>query len=169
MLDNNSGSDKIPTAPNSSTSSNPEASALNLQEFKKAHLERHTQFILFDPEGRILESCNTLLDLDGVNLNVFDLFPLLGDSREILSMLRTRDKSLVYPAVELALGSPAVEGDTAGEDEERVLDLRLKAIEGTGAWRGVLIMHDNTEVYDAIMRIRKRTEKAEDRVLKVVR
>ncbi|MEM6345221.1 MAG: hypothetical protein AAF927_15125 [Bacteroidota bacterium] len=77
---------------------------MSLKEHKYQLLNRYHQIIIFDLEGKLLDSCNSMIDLKQLpNQNVFDQWPVLESVRPALHQLEDLEVPFRLPAVELSL------------------------------------------------------------------
>lgn len=59
-----------------------------LTKYQLTHLSRNTQFVLFDTEGKLLESCDSLFKTQSLdNKAIFEWFPFLEGISDVLQMM----------------------------------------------------------------------------------
>ncbi len=73
-----------------------------LQKFKSQFNPSGYQFVLLDNQGIIVESCNTLFNLDFYQgLSAFTFIPFLESIQETLIEMNVTDKPLYFPRLDI--------------------------------------------------------------------
>lgn len=73
---------------------------------KNKYLASTIQIVLFSNEGILLDTCNTLLDIQILkNKSLWEQFPMLESIHPVLSSLKIEDKEMYFPRVELDFNS----------------------------------------------------------------
>ncbi|MFK7899370.1 MAG: hybrid sensor histidine kinase/response regulator [Cyclobacteriaceae bacterium] len=70
---------------------------MDLSKLKTAYFEDKSQFVLFEQDGGIKDSCNSLIELD-LSTSLYDQMPLIDSIKETFKTLPT-DEELNYPCV----------------------------------------------------------------------
>jgi len=114
------------------------------KDLKYQFLNRYHQVVIFDLEGNLLDSCNSMIDLQKLpTQNVFDQWPVLESIREALTQLEELEIPFRLPAVELSL--PELKG---------IFDFEFSAHpdqEGHIVW----LLIDQTRIYRYFRRVQQ--------------
>lgn len=104
-----------------------------LSEFKQQRLRKVFQFVLFDEQGVILCSDNTLVDLsEQINQSVYTIFPFLESIRDAIENPKTEEEVL-FPRLEI----PFI-------DREGIYDYAFRRVRLQGEVFFFWVVQDNT-------------------------
>ncbi|WP_299457284.1 ATP-binding protein [uncultured Microscilla sp.] len=120
----------------------------NLDIYKARYLADRCQFILFTPEGKLVQTCNTLLDLNGyLNQSIFSVFPFLESLQDTLALLEPGQSPLEFPRLE---------NFVSGIDTSfKVLDCRIECILNNQVPTLLLVIEHHPDAYQYIFQIQQ--------------
>ena len=114
------------------------------RELKLHLLDKLAQVVVFDREGKILESCHSLINFGGlIGKSAYDTFPILGSMREVIRSLAVAGKPMSIPRVELAF-----RGLTG------VFDFELYVHPDNDDWV-IWFLIDQTQIYEYLRKIQQ--------------
>ena len=77
---------------------------MKISELKLAVLGQLAQVIVFQRDGKIVDSCHGLVDISSlIGKSAFEVFPLLGSISEVLASFTLDSPPMKLPAVEFQL------------------------------------------------------------------
>jgi signal transduction histidine kinase/DNA-binding response OmpR family regulator len=120
----------------------------NIDIYKARYLADRCQFILFTSEGKLIQTCNTLLDLNAyINQSIFTVFPFLESLKDTLALLEPGQPPLEFPRLE-GLGSNI-------ETSFKVLDCRIECIINNQVPTLLLVLEHNPDAHQYIFQIQQ--------------
>lgn len=93
----------------------------NLDIYKAHYLAHRCQFILFTKEGKLMQTCNTLVHINAhLHQSIYPVFPFLESLRDALEVLQPGDPPIEFPRLEHFINGI--------ETDYKVLDCRIECI-----------------------------------------
>lgn len=93
----------------------------NLDTYKARYLAHRCQFILFTKDGKLMQTCNTLVDISAyLHQSIYPVFPFLESLRDALEVLQPDDSPIEFPRLEHFINGI--------ETNYKVLDCRIECI-----------------------------------------
>lgn len=120
----------------------------NIDIYKARYLADRCQFILFTHEGKLIQTCNTLLDLNAyINQSIFTVFPFLESLQDTLVLLEPEHPPLEFPRLENFVNDI--------ETSFKVLDCRIECIINNQQPTLLLVIEHNPDAHQYIFQIQQ--------------
>lgn len=113
------------------------------RELKCLHLEPTAQVIIFDSTGKIIDTCNTLVKIESLDVSLFDYYPALQSMRQIIVEQQAENAPIQLPKVDFSYY-----GRTG------IYDMEIYAHPEIEEWF-VWIVIDKTEVYNELLKMQQ--------------
>lgn len=120
----------------------------NLDIYKARYLANRCQFILFTKDGKLIQTCNTLLDISFfLQQSIYPVFPFLESIQDMLESLQPNDPPLDFPRLE-----NFVHGINTSF---KVLDCRIECIMNNTIPALLLIIEHHPDAHQYIFQIQQ--------------
>jgi hypothetical protein len=117
---------------------------MNLRDLKLNILGRFAQAVVFKRDGEMVDSCDSLVRLQTLmGTSAYDVFPLLGSMRDVLSQHKSAAKPISIPCVEFSHAGRSGVFDFAFHVHPENTDLLV--------W----IWIDQTEIYEYLRKVQQ--------------
>ena len=120
----------------------------NLDIYKARYLANRCQFILFTKDGKLMQTCNTLIDINSfLKQSIYPVFPFLESIQDTLELLQPNDPPLDFPRLE-----NFVHGITTSF---KVLDCRVECIINNEIPTLLLVIEHHPDAHQYIFQIQQ--------------
>ncbi|MBV6647181.1 MAG: LytTR family transcriptional regulator [Cyclobacteriaceae bacterium] len=115
---------------------------MNLNELKLAYFKRRSQIVVFDHDGIVLESCNTLSSISN-GINLFEEIPFM--------------QGLQHEIAKLRIGEPVIYNciHTSVFDYQSFFDFIIRKVEDGDDVKWVWLIYDFHEQYENILELQQ--------------
>ena len=121
-----------------------------LTKYKTNYLAKRSQFVIFDFDGLLLNSCNTLIDLSQYKSNsLFEKFPIIESLCAQFNDLEVNGETISIPRIEMKI-----------DEEDRYFDYIFSKIEVENSHSILLIINDYTAQYEYLIKVQQERNEA---------